>query len=197
MPAGIKNKKVILNGLIFLAILATAGEALGTEGSLNWRPTYDMVMRWLNFGIMVALFFRYARKPLVGFLMGKAGRIEENIRRVEKEKEVIEAHVGELLKERQESLKRLQQIRENLISQGELMKKKIIDDAKKESHLLLESAKRRIEHEIVSAQESLKLEIVDRSIALAVQKLPRLMTDQDTQNSLNVYLEGIHSLPRS
>ena len=197
MPAAFKNWKNIAGWMFFMVMLATATEALGAEASVNWRPTYDIVMRWLNFGILIVLFFRYARKPLVAFLNGQSRQIEENVKRHEKEKEAIKTRVNELLKERKEGREHLQQIRDRVISQGELKKQKIIDDAKKESHLLLENAKRKIEYEITSAREKLQLEIVDQSIDLALQKLPQLMTDQDTQNSLKMYLEGIHSLTKS
>jgi F-type H+-transporting ATPase subunit b len=195
IPAAFKKWKGITWWMLFMVLSATATEALGAETSVNWRPTYDLVMRWLNFGILIVLFFRYARKPLAAFLEGKSRRIGEDIRQVEKEKEAIEARVNDLLKECQESREHLQRIRGRIVSQGELTKQKIIDDAKKESHLLLESAKRIIEHEIASARDRLKNEMVDRSIDLAMQKLPQLMTDQDTQNSLNVYLEGSHHSP--
>ncbi|RLC08532.1 MAG: hypothetical protein DRI24_23225 [Deltaproteobacteria bacterium] len=195
--AAFKNWKNIAGWMFFMVMLATATEALGAEASVNWRPTYDIVMRWLNFGILIVLFFRYARKPLAAFLNGKSRQIEENIKRFEKEKEAIKTRVNELLKERKEGYEHLQRIRENSISRGKLKKQKIIDDAKKESHLLLENAKQKIEYEILSAREKLQIEIVDQSIDLAMQKLPQLMTDQDTQNSLKTYLEGIHSLSKS
>ncbi|HHE73688.1 MAG TPA: hypothetical protein ENL37_01200, partial [Desulfobacteraceae bacterium] len=91
-----------------MVMLATATEALGAEASVNWRPTYDIVMRWLNFGILIVLFFRYARKPLAAFLNGKSRQIEENIKRFEKEKEAIKTRVNELLKERKEGYEHLQ-----------------------------------------------------------------------------------------
>ena len=192
-----KNWKSIAWWMFFLVMLATATEAFGADASANWRPTYDIVMRWLNFGILIVLFFRYARKPLAAFLNGKSRQIQENIKKVEKEKETIKKRVNELQMERKEGRKHLQQIRDRVVSQGKRKKQKIIDDAKKESHLLLEGAKHKIGHEITSAREKLQAEMVDRSIELAMQKLPQLMNDQDTQNSLKVYLDGIHSLSKS
>lgn len=192
-----KNWKSIAWWMFFLVILATATEAFGADASAKWRPTYDIVMRWLNFGILIVLFFRYARKPLAAFLNGKSRQIQENIKKVEKEKETIKKRVNELQMERKEGHKRLQQIRDRVVSQGKRKKQKIIDNAKKESHLLLESAKHKIGYEITSAREKLQAEMVDRSIELAMQKLPQLMNDQDTQNSLKVYLDGIHSLSKS
>jgi len=180
-----------------MVLLATSTEALAAETPANWRPTYDLVMRWLNFGIMILLFFKYARKPLIAFLKGKSRQIEESIKRVEKEKETIRTRIDEIVNERKKGREHLQQIRDRFISQGERKKQKIIDDAKKESHLLLKSAKRKIEYQITTARDRLQVEMVDQAIDLAMQKLPVLMTDQDTQNSLKVYLDGLHSLPKS
>ncbi|MBT8374866.1 MAG: ATP synthase F0 subunit B [Deltaproteobacteria bacterium] len=196
-PAAYKNRKNIVRWLLFMVMLATATEAFGAEASANWRPTYDIVMRWVNFGILIVLFFRYARRPLADFLNGRSRQIQENIKEVEKEKEAIKKRVNELQMERKEGRKHLKQIKDRVISQGKRKKQKIIDDAKKESHLLLESAKQKIGHEITSAREKLQAEMVDRSIELAMQKLPQQMNDQDTQNSLKVYLDGIHSLSQS
>ena len=79
-PVVFKNWKSIAWWMFFMVMLVTATEALGAEAAVNWRPTYDSVMRWLNFGILIVLFFRYARKPLVTFLNGKSRQIEENIK---------------------------------------------------------------------------------------------------------------------
>jgi F-type H+-transporting ATPase subunit b len=178
-------------------LLATATQALGAESSTHWRPTYDLVMRWLNFGILVLLFFRYARKPLAAFLNRKSKQIGESIKQVEAEKETLKTRVDELLNERKASREHLHQIRDRFISQGELKKQKIIDAAKMESHQLLESAKQKIEYQIASARERLKIEMVDQAIDQAMRKLPQLLTDEDAQHSLKVYLDGIQTLSKS
>ena len=197
IPMAFKNWARILWWVFFALMLATVAEALAAETSANWRPTYDMVMRWLNFGILVVLFFKYARKPLAAFLKGKSSQIEENIKSIEAEKETIHNRINELQRERKKGREHLHQVRDRIVSQGKLKKQQIIDDAKKESHLLLESAKQKIEHEITFAREKLKSEMVDQAIDLAMQKLPQFMTDQDAQNSLKMYLDGIHSLSKS
>ncbi|MBW2515057.1 MAG: F0F1 ATP synthase subunit B [Deltaproteobacteria bacterium] len=197
IPMAYNNWKRILWWAFITLMLANAAEALAAEASANWRPTYDMVMRWLNFGILVLLFFKYARKPLAAFLKGRSRQIEEHIKSVEAEKETIHNRIGELQREGKEGREHLHQVRDRIVSQGELKKQQIIDDARKESQLLLESAKQKIEHEITFAREKLKGEMVDQAIDLAMQKLPQFMTDQDVQNSLKMYLDGIHSPSKS
>jgi F-type H+-transporting ATPase subunit b len=191
-----KYGKPVMIWLFCGILLLTATDALAAESSNGWRPTYDLVMRWLNFGILILLFFKYARKPLSAFLNGKSRQIKVSIKRVEEEKDVLKTRIQELLNERKEGRKHLEQIRDRFIAQGERKKQKIIDDAKKESRLLLESAQRKVAHEMASARDRLKIEMVDQAIELAMQKLPQLMTDEDTQQSLKTYLDGIHSLSK-
>jgi len=179
--------------LLFLWIgIADASAADTTTG---WRPTYDLVMRWLNFGILVILFFKYARKPLVSFLKGQARQIEENIQSVEAEKEAIEARVNELMAQQAASRERFKAIEERIKAHGELKKQKIIEDAHEESRLLLDSAKRRMAFEIIAARQNLRNEIVDQAVDLAIQKLPQQMTDQDAHGVLQSNIENIQALP--
>jgi F-type H+-transporting ATPase subunit b len=178
--------------LLLLGIGVT--DALGAEAATGWRPTYDLVMRWLNFGILVILFFKYARKPLVSFLKGQASQIEKNIQSVEAEKDAIEARVRELEEQQAQSRKRFKAIEERIKAHGELKKQSIIEDAHKESQLLLESAKRRMAFEIIVARQNLRNEIVDQAVDLAIQKLPQHMTDEDASAALQSNLEDIQAL---
>jgi len=176
--------------LLFLGI----GIANGADATTGWRPTYDLVMRWLNFGILVILFFKYARKPLVSFLKGQASQIETKIQSVEAEKEAIEAQINELVAQQAQSRERFKAIEARIISQGELKKQRIIEDAHKESRLLLESAKRRMTFEIITARQNLRNEIVDQAVDLAAEKLPLEMTDQDAHAVLQSNIADIQSL---
>jgi len=197
MTVVLNQWKFIGSWIGLLLLWVTVPEVLGADASGAWRPTYDMAMRWFNFGILVVLFFKYARKPLVDFLRGKARQIGENIQEVEAEKDAIKTRLKDLLKERKENRKRLQEIKARIVSHGKLKKEKIIEDAKIESQLLLESAKRRMAHEINAARHKLRDEIIDQAIDLAMKKLPQRMTDQDTQQTLQSYLDNIQTLPKS
>ena len=188
------NWKSIGAWTMLLLLWIGIADALGADAASGWRPTYDLVMRWLNFGILVVLFFKYARKPLVSFLRGQASKIEKNIQGVEAEKDAIEARVKELEEKQAEGRKRFKAIEERIISHGELKKQKIIDDAKTESRLMIESAKRKMAFEIIAARQKLRDEIVDQAVDLAMQKLPQHMTDQDAHTVLQSNIEDIQSL---
>lgn len=172
-------------------------DALGADAGSGWRPIYDVVMRWLNFGILVALFFKYGRKPLVSFLKGQARQIEKNIQSVEAEKEAIEVQVRELEEQQAASRERFKTIEERIISHGKLKMQSIIENAHKESRLLLESAQRRMAFEMIAARHKLRNEIVDQAVDLALQKLPRQMSAEDASTVLQSNIRDIQSLPQS
>ena len=46
-------------------------EALSAETSGGWRPLYDEILLWFNFGILVFIFIRYGKTPLMNFLRGR------------------------------------------------------------------------------------------------------------------------------
>ncbi len=195
--AQIKKWKSMSAGTMLLLLWIGVADVLGADASAGWRPTYDLVMRWLNFGILVILFFKYARKPLVSFLKGQSSRIEKNIQSVEAEKDAIESRVTEIEEQQIGSRKRFKAIEDRIISHGELKKQKMIEDAHKESRLLLESAKRRMAFEIIASHQKLRDEIVDKAIDLAMQKLPQQITDQDAHTVLQSNIEDIQALPQT
>ena len=58
---------------------------------------------------------------------------------------------------------------------------------------MLESAKQKIESRIADAREVLKAELVDDAIALAMKKLPEIITDQDNQKFIDAFIKSAAS----
>ena len=57
-----------MGAIIILLWMATS---VGAAETAAWRPTYDLVMRWVNFLILVIIIVKYMRKPLGDFIAGK------------------------------------------------------------------------------------------------------------------------------
>lgn len=175
---------LVLVGLCAFARMVYAADAVG-----DWRSTYDLVMRWINFAILVFIILRYGRKPLANFFRGKSLEVKEGIEEIEAEKENLEIKIRGLLKQREKSRERLDKLKARIISQAKAKKQKIIDDAHQESKLLLEGARQKIDHQIAKAADGLRAEMIDAAISLAMDRLPDHITDQDNQEFLQMYLE--------
>jgi len=168
-------------------------EALAADSANDWRPMFDLVMRWVNFLILAFLLIKFSRLPIKSFLAGKKEEVALEIEALESDKNQMLLKIDESRKQIENSKERLSQLKKTIIAQGEKNKLKIIKDAEQESKIILKSAKQKIASRISEAREVIKLEMVDEAIALAMQMLPDNITDQDNQKFINAFLESAAS----
>lgn len=171
-----------------LLVLAGAVEVFAADGGGGWRPTYDIIMKWVNFGILVLIFFKFARRPLINFLSGKKNEISLQIKKIEDEKDRLSQRVLETEREMEENVARLEELKERIVQMGERRKIEIIEDARQESRMIIESAKQKIEGRIIRARDRLRAEIVDTAAEIALEKLPGLVTEEDNQKLLEQFM---------
>jgi len=168
----------------------SATEALAADGAQDWRPVFDLVMRWVNFLILAFLLIKFSRLPIKSFLAGKKEEVARIIEELESDKKQMLLKIDESRRQIDNSKERLSRLKKTIIAQGEKNKIKIIADAERESKILLESAKQKIESRISDARRAIKIEMIDEAIALAMQQLPEKITDQDNQKFIEVYIEN-------
>jgi F-type H+-transporting ATPase subunit b len=176
----------ILAVVIGIHLLGT--EALAADNSGDWRPVFDLVMRWLNFGIIVFILVKYARTPLKDFLLSRREEVAREIESVEEKKEAANKKIQDAAKMLDESEVRFARVKERIIQEGETIKQKLIEDAQQESKVLLESTRKKIENQLLDAKRAFKSELVDTAISLAMKRLPAEITSEDNQNFTNQFL---------
>lgn len=173
---------------VVIGILLLGTEASAANNSDDWRPTFDLVMRWLNFGIIVFILVKYTRTPIKDFLLSRREEVAQKIERVEEEKEAAQKKIQDAARILDESEVRFARVKERIIQEGEIKKQKLIEDARQESRILLESTMKKIDNQVLDAQKALKLELVDAAISLAMKRLPDVITTEDNQNFTNQFL---------
>ena len=72
---------------VVIGIHLLGSEASAADNSGNWRPVFDLVMRWLNFGIIVFILIKYARTPIKDFLLSRREEVAREIENIEEKKE--------------------------------------------------------------------------------------------------------------
>ncbi|RJP41672.1 MAG: hypothetical protein C4548_09025 [Desulfobacteraceae bacterium] len=169
-------------------VFCAADPAWAGESPAQWRPTYDLVMRWINFFILVFLLVRYGGPPLVAFLKGQQTDIQKRIDQVRQEKDAMLVNVQQAREALQASATRLDGIKAKIIEMGEHKKQEIIEESKVQSRLMLESARHRIDYQIHRAHEKLRIELLDMAVALALEKLPEEITPEDDRKLIDKYL---------
>lgn len=171
-----------------LMLHLTAFDVLAAEDAGDWRTTFDLVMRWVNFLILAAVLVKFAKNPIREFLEGKKEDIAREIEKVEAEKERLLRQIEASQQQLEDSKARLPELKKNIIAQGEKIQQKIIQDAKLESEIMLQSARQKIESRFIEARQMLISELVDSAVALAMEKLPEKITESDNQKFLAAFL---------
>lgn len=190
-------KKILLPGSWLLTCLImlhlSAFEVLAADNSGNWRPIFDIVMRWVNFLILAFVLIKFSRAPIKKFLDGKHQDIADEIGGLEAEKEAILHQIDNCKNQLENSRNRLSDLKKRIIAHGEKNKQLIIEAAEQESKILLQSAQQKINNRIVEARQKLKSEIVDAAIALALKLLPEKITEADNQKFIDAFMTSAAS----
>lgn len=189
-----KNNAIAYYGcflIAFLAVLSLSGaEALAAETANNWRTTFDLVMRWVNFGIIAFFLVKFGRKPIGDFLASRREAIDKQIKNYEQQKEAAEEKIEEATQMLKDSTVRFEKIKERIIEDGEKKKQQIIEEARQESAILVASARQRIENQIGEARNLIRAEMVESAIALAEQRLPEEITKTDEQELIDQFMQS-------
>lgn len=176
----------LLSAGITLLCFVTPG--LAGEASTDWRPTYDTIMRWVNFGILFFVIIKFGRKPLLNFLNGQKESIQEELDEIQQEKAEMAAKGRAAVKALEESKERFEQIEARIIGQGQRSKDELIAEAEKQSQLMIESARHKIDYQIHRAKEKMRAELLNMAVDQALTQLPDEITPEDNQRLLNKYL---------
>jgi len=180
---------VAFSGVLLLSTSAVAADS-------GWRPIYDTVMLWVNFFIFVFLAVKFGKKPLLNFLQGQKDEVADQIHRLQKEKNALEAKINKTHAMIEDSNARFEQIKSRIIRDGENAKQKIIDNAKAQSKNIIEVEKLKASHQITQAKNQFMSELVDEASALAVTKLPSEITDSDHNKLLDLFLSNLSEVPK-
>ncbi|MDI6795736.1 MAG: ATP synthase F0 subunit B [Desulfatibacillaceae bacterium] len=175
--------------LAFFLVLATASPAFASDAA-GWRGTYDVVMLWINFCILVFLLVKFLRKPLMGFLGEQRKLVEDQLEKLEKRRLGVIQEMAELNEKIAARDKWIIELVEQTRLQAEQERKQIVDDARAESTMLMENAKIRIQARILETKLQLREELLELAMDIAINEIPRIITSQDQDRLLGFYMEN-------
>jgi len=172
-------------------IFCGPAEVVAADTAGEWRPAYDLIMMWLNFGILVFLLIKFTKTPIVSFFKGQKEEVERDLHEAEQQQEVAQAKIAKTQKLVDESDVRLKKLKERILKQGEHKKKEIIANAMEESGVLLEEARKRVDSQIVLARNKFRSELIDAAIDVAMTELPGQITEDDDRKRTDQYIHKV------
>jgi F-type H+-transporting ATPase subunit b len=187
----LRRWSILLGGLAGIPFTAALGWA--AEDGASWRPTYDLIMMWINFGILAFLLVKYLRAPLLNLLRGEADKTAAVLKQAQEGKEQIDRDVQETLKALENARERLRGTQERIIRDGERQRQRIIESAQHESRMLLDRTRLKIDVQIAEAQLRLKDELIDRAVAMALERLPEEITAEEQARLVDRFVRETRS----
>lgn len=181
-----KTFGVIIVGLMGMFFYINPVSA--SEGAKDWRPTYDVIMMWVNFSILAGVLYKFLKTPLRDFLQGKKLEMAKELQRAEDMKQQAEIKIQEAKRMLEEGLDRFSLVKERIIQQGEKRKQQIIEEAEQQSQYMLIEAKRKVDSQIIRAREKYRAELVDTAFDVVLERIPQLMTAEDSERLIQNYI---------
>ncbi|MGC8494021.1 MAG: F0F1 ATP synthase subunit B [Syntrophobacteraceae bacterium] len=166
---------------------AFAAEAEAAE-PLNWT---DFAYRVVATTIVVVVLVKLLKKPISTFLSSRREEIQRLLAELEtKTAEAKAEHVRV-----QEKLATLEEetrkIVDELITEGEAEKQKIIEAAHREADYIQQQAQIAIEQELQAARDRLKDEVIDLSVEAAQNIIEKKMKNEDQRRLVGEFMSKV------
>jgi F-type H+-transporting ATPase subunit b len=194
MKRKIQNSKIIKALLFFLFNLTFVSIAFGSSGGEeggHGSLVKDYMWKIINFLILVAILYKFGKKPLSDFLKKRTELIEKTLNEAKEAKEAA----LKALQEAEERLKtkdaEIAAILSAAKKSGEHERDRIIEESGKLKEKILEQAKTNIEYELKHAKEAIKAEAVELAMELAEKKLKDKLTKEEQEKLLDESLVKI------
>ena len=191
----LRINKSVFAGIILLAgfcwFFAPDAEVLAAEGSTQGRKLWDNILLFINFGILVFFFIKYAKKPLMDYLRGVRKDVESDLNKVETElsraTSLRDAEIAKL----NNIQAHIDKITTDILELGEHEKQKHIEEGKIAAENMIEHAKNYAHHKIQEARKVVADEMIDRAFSAVENVLVKEFSPKDNENVVNQFLNDL------
>ena len=162
------------------------------EGELtSGRKLWDNIMLWVNFGILVFVFVKYAKNPLMNFLHGTRKQIEEDLGEVEGRFNEAKSGMNAEAENLENIDSHIAEMQERIIEMGRKEKEKIIEEGKIAAKKMIADAIIYSDRRLALAKKSLSDEMTEAAISMVEKKLSAGLTEEDNEKLVGNFLSAI------
>jgi F-type H+-transporting ATPase subunit b len=183
--------------LTFMVVLFFACDAFALEEKTLGRKIWDNIMLFVNFGILVFLFIKYAKTPMMNYLRSQRDSVEEGLNELTEKKQGVQSQRDAEADQIKDIDRIIEEIRSKILEMGKKEKEKIIQQGQALADKMIQDAKTYSENRIVSARQELSEEMVDMALSMARERLLKDMTDKDHDNLVNQFVANLQETKAS
>lgn len=182
---------------VAVLILFQAAELYGAEDLSGGRRLWDTVMMVVNFGILVLLFIKYGRKPLMAYLNGVRDEIGTDLDTVRSRYESAKSAWDEEAAKLDHMEQRLQEIEQAILELGRREKEQIIQEGKLLAEKMIRDAGTYSQRKMAAARKTARDELVDLAVSIAEERLMEEMSTKDNDRFIEEFVSGLRHLKKA
>jgi F-type H+-transporting ATPase subunit b len=183
--------KPLLSLGIAIILLMSGDEVFAAETTSTARRVWDTILLLINFGVLVFVFIKFGKKPLMDFLRGRRHEIKENLDSLDSKRQDARSRMSIEEQKLGGIEDRTQEIREAIIQAGQKAKEEIIEQGKREAAHMLEKAQANATYRLANAKKALRKELLDIVLSLLQEKLRENLTSEDHEKLIEQFIAGI------
>jgi len=176
--------------ILFLLLISSAvAYASGGEEAHGGEKIMNFGWRFLNFAVLVIIFYKLSAKAIKKFFVGDRELIKVSIDEAEKAREEANQKLNECTARLEKATAEIDEMTDMIRDQGVADRDKIIEDAKKASEKMKEDASARMEQEFNRAVNQLRNEASVLSVEIAEEILRRNISKADHEKMVQDFLD--------
>lgn len=152
---------------------------------------FTLVMRAVNFLLLVGLLFYLLNKPFRNFLRRRQEGVKEALEAAQRARDEAEDRYQEAEKKLKQAKKEMQELKRMLVEQGEVEKQKILTNAKLEAEKIRHDTELAAAQELKKAHLLLRKEAVDLATNLAETILKDGIKENDHERLMQEYFDTL------
>ncbi|MBN2125408.1 MAG: hypothetical protein JW821_14005 [Deltaproteobacteria bacterium] len=192
-----KAQRDLLSILVAVTALATllllCPDALAEEGTSPGRKIWDNVMLFVNFGILVFLFLKFGRKPLMGFLRGFGKKIGDELDTINGRIEEAKTSMEDEAQKMQGIDQVVEEIRQGIIEIGKKERDQIIAQGKSAAEKMIQDAEAYAQYRIEVARKALVHELVEMAVSIAEERMVKGISQEEQQTFVDRFLADMET----
>jgi len=199
-----KWKKIGVITIAVISVLSMAGLLYASGGehggghevkdSLSPAKLKDLLWRTLNFAALMIILIKFLAKPLVDGLRGRQEGIRDKFDNLEAQKSEAEREYKEYEAKIAGMDAQLDKMIGNAIAQGEVEKKRIIDEANQAADNIKRQAENAVQNAMAEARKDLMDEVADKAAIMAEEIIKKNLQDADQVKLVENYLDKVGAL---
>jgi len=182
------SRKILLMFCIIFGVLIFASDVFAGEGISSGRRIWDNTLLIINFGILVFLFLKYAKKPFLDFLYGERDKIKEELSSLDSMLAVACAKMSKEEDNLRNIAKLIEDIRQTSFELGRKEKERIIEEARIRSHQILKKAEYEAHYKLVNARKALADELMGLAFNLVPDRLNKAFSTKDDEKLIDQFI---------